>query len=107
MEFVRAAFQGGVDHCPSRVSAELRAVVVGLHREFLERIGRRQHDIVSLIDDVADVTIVVNSIQQIVVGHRCLAVGSETAARLHSPRICLHESDSGAELREKCRVAAA
>ena len=85
---------------------ELRAVVAGLHLEFLNGIRRRKDHVVRAVEEVDVVGVVVDAVEQIVVLRGPLAVGREGAGGRVAARIRLRRLHACAKLRQEGEIAA-
>ena len=97
---VGSGLGGDIQYGCSRVP-KFGRVVARLHRELAQRVGRRQKRILSLVDQVADIGVVIQAVQQIVVFGAVKAVGTEGAAGLQTACIVLRKRNPRRELRQK------
>ena len=104
MNAVGAGLDGRVENgaCgTAQFSAEIR----GLHLELLNRVHRRQDDVVGSVQEVDVVRVVVDAVQQVVVLRGTKPVGRESARSRIAAGIGLRCLHAGAQLRKEGKVA--
>ena len=105
MKRIGARPSGGIQHGCARTS-ELSAEVRGLHLELLNRIERRQHYIVGAIQKIHGVGVVINSVQQVVVLCRPIAVGGKGTVFRVAAGIGLWRIHARSQLCQKGEISA-
>ena len=105
MERIGAGFDGGVQNRASG-PAQLRAVISGLHFEFLNGVNRGQDDVVGAVEEVHVVRVVVDAVKKVVVLRGPLAICGEGARPRVAPRVRLRGLHARAKLRQKGEIAA-
>ncbi len=83
MKCIRSRLDDGI-HDGAIAAAEFCAVGVGLHFEFADRIHRRLNYVGAAVEYVAEVRVVVDAVEQIVVLEGARSVGTEPEARFRS-----------------------
>ena len=101
---IAARLEAGVQHGAGR-APELGAVAARLNPELLQRVDRGAVHITRAVDEVDEIRVVVDAVEEVVVGEAVLAVRGEAAVAAHSARILLRLDDAWVQLREEGVVA--